>query len=135
MTPITFSATGTGIVYFFVENDALPRGITFDSVTNTLIGTPVLLGNTTVTVYAKDDNGVSIVVLDFRVILPIVERQQTSAGAWTSLIRQYTIVNAAQNSVNGKVLPSNESILGEFTRPEPPDSVSASGDPNCVKKC
>jgi hypothetical protein len=122
-------------VYFFVENDALPRGITFDSVTNTLIGTPVLLGNTTVTVYAKDDNGVSIVVLDFRVILPIVERQQTSAGAWTSLIRQYTIVNAAQNSVNGKVLPSNESILGEFTRPEPPDSVSASGDPNCVKKC
>ena len=135
ITPITFSATGTGIVYFFVENDALPRGITFDSVTNTLIGTPVLLGNTTVTVYAKDDNGVSIVVLDFRVILPIVERQQTSAGAWTSLIRQYTIVNAAQNSVNGKVLPSNESILGEFTRPEPPDSVSASGDPNCVKKC
>jgi hypothetical protein len=135
MTPITFSAPGTGIVYFFVENDALPRGITFDSVTNTLIGTPVLLGNTTVTVYAKDDNGVSIVVLDFRVILPIVERQQTSAGAWTSLIRQYTIVNAAQNSVNGKVLPSNESILGEFTRPEPPDSVSASGDPNCVKKC
>jgi hypothetical protein len=70
-----------------------------------------------------------------RTILPTVQKQQTSAGSWTSLVRQYTVVNAAQNSLNGKTLPSTEPPLGEFTRPEPPDVVSATGDPNCVKKC
>jgi hypothetical protein len=69
------------------------------------------------------------------VIVPSIERQQTSAGSWTSLVRQYTVVNAAQNSVNGKVRPATESLLGEFIRPEPPDVVSATGDPNCVKNC
>ena len=67
-----------------------------------------------------------------RTILPTVQKQQTSAGAWTSMLRQYTVVNAAQNSLNGKTLPATESILGEFTRPEPSDSVKE--DPAC-KKC
>jgi hypothetical protein len=48
------------------------------------------------------------------------------------MLRQYTVVNAAQNSLNGKTLPATESILGEFTRPEPSDSVKE--DPAC-KKC
>jgi len=135
MTPITFSATGTGTVYFFVRDADLPRGITFNSVTNTLSGRPVLLGTTGVTFYVKDDNGVTLLTLGFRVIVPSIERQQTSAGSWTSLVRQYTVVNAAQNSVNGKVRPATESLLGEFIRPEPPDVVSATGDPNCVKNC
>jgi len=78
--------------------------------------------------------GVAALPLAMRTILPTVQKQQTSAGAWTSLVRQYTVVNAAQNSVNGRVLPSTESTLGEFTRPEPPDSTSAPGDPNC-RKC
>jgi len=77
--------------------------------------------------------GVAALPLSMRTILPTVQKQQTSAGAWTSLVRQYTVVNAAQNSVNGRTLPATEAPLGEFTRPEPPDSVSAPGDPNCVK--
>lgn len=79
--------------------------------------------------------GVAAMSLTMRTLLPTVQKQQTSAGAWTSLLRQYTVVNAAQNSVNGRALPATEPPLGEFTRPEPPDSVSAPGDPNCVKKC
>jgi hypothetical protein len=79
--------------------------------------------------------GVAALSLSMRTILPTVEKQQTSAGAFTSLVRQYTIVNAAQNSVNGRALPATEPPLGEFTRPHPPDSVSAPGDPNCAKKC
>jgi hypothetical protein len=77
--------------------------------------------------------GVAALPITMRTILPTVQKQQTSAGSWTSLVRQYTIVNAAQNSVNGKTLPSTEPPLGEFTRPEPPDSVSAPGNPNCQK--
>lgn len=131
MTPITFSATGTGTVYFFVRDAELPRGITFNSVTNTLSGTPMLIGTSTTTIYVKDDNGVTLLTLQFRVIIPSIERQQTSAGAWTSLIRQYTIVNAAQNSSNGKALPATEAPLGEFMRPPPPDSVNVLPCPKC----
>ena len=132
---ITFSASGTGVIYFFVDSATLPRGLTFDPLTGTLSGTPVLIGRQSFTVYAKDDNGVTQIVIDTNTIIPQVIRQQSSAGAWTSLVRQYTVVNAAQNSVNGRALPATEPPLGEFMRPEPPDSVSASGDPNCVKKC
>jgi hypothetical protein len=132
---ITFSASGTGRVYFFVDSATLPRGVSFDPLTATLSGTPVVIGSKSFTVYAKDDNGVTQIVIDTNTIIPTVVRQQSSAGAWTSLIRQYTVVNAAQNSVNGRALPATEPPLGEFMRPEPPDSVSASGDPNCVKKC
>jgi hypothetical protein len=124
MTPITFSATGVGTIYFFVLDSDLPRGLTFNSVTNTLSGTPMLIGTESVTFYVKDDDGVTLFTLETRVIIPSIERQQTSAGAWTSLIRQYTVVNAAQNSLNGKTLPATEPPLGEFMRPHPPDIVN-----------
>lgn len=128
---ITFSATGSGRVYYFVDSSTLPRGLTFDPVTATLSGTPVLLGERSFTVYVKDDVGVTTLIINTNVIIPVIQRQQTSAGSWTSLIRQYTVVNAAQNSINGRVLPATEPPLGEFMRPEPPDS---SNDPAC-KKC
>ncbi len=133
MTPITFSATGTGRSYFFIDSATLPRGLTFDPLTSILSGTPVVIGLNEFTVYVKDDIGVTQFVIRTETVIPRVIRQQTSAGAWTSLIRQYTVVNAAQNSVNGRVLPATEPPLGEFMRPEPPDSVSAPGDPNCEK--
>jgi hypothetical protein len=135
MTPVQFSATGTGTVFFFTLDSELPLGLSFDSATNRLIGTPMVAGLRAITVYAKDDGGVTEIRLTIDVLVPLVIRQQTSAGAWTSLTRQYTIVNAAQNSVNGKTLPSTQPPLGEFMRPHPPDSVSAEGDPNCVRKC
>ena len=131
MTPVQFSATGTGTIYFFVRDAELPVGLTFNSVTNTLSGTPMRLGTTYVTIYVKDSIGVTLLTLQFRVIIPVVERQQTSAGAWTSLVRQYTVVNAAQNSLNGRALPASDSGIGEFMRPYPPDE---SNDPAC-KKC
>jgi hypothetical protein len=131
ITPIQLSATGTGTVYFFVRDAELPLGLTFNSVTNTISGTPMQLGNNTVTMYVKDNVGVTLLTLGFTVNLATVERQQSSAGAWTSLLRQYTIVNAAQNSVNGKALPATDPPLGEFMRPYPPDVVKE--DP--CKKC
>jgi hypothetical protein len=129
ISPIVFSATGTGTIYYFLDDTTLPRGLSFDPVTGILSGTPVLLGETTFTIYVKDDVGVTRVVISTNVIIPRVIRQQTSAGAWTSLVRQYTVVNAAQNSVDGKVIP--EAPLGEFMRPEPGDSTSATIDPKC----
>lgn len=132
ISTITFSATGVGQIYYFVDSATLPRGITFDPLTATLSGTPVVLGTKSFTIYVKDDIGVTSIVIETTTIIPQVIRQQTSAGAWTSFIRQYTVVNAAQNSVNGRTLPATEPPLGEFMRPYPPDSVSE--DPAC-KKC
>lgn len=132
MTPVNFSATGTGTIYYFVDATTLPIGLTFDPTEGVLSGTPVNIGQTSFIIYVKDDVGLTLVTITINVVIPQVFRQQTSAGAWTSLIRQYTVVNAAQNSVNGRTLPATEPPLGEFMRPYPPDSVHE--DPAC-KKC
>jgi hypothetical protein len=131
ITPIMVSVTGNGFVYFFLENASLPLGIVFDPLTGMITGQSVELGQKSFTIYMKDNVGVTALTITTNTIVPRVIRQQTSAGAWTSLVRQYTTVNAAQNSVNGHVLPATEATLGEFMRPEPPDSVSASNCPKC----
>lgn len=135
ITPIQVTSTGTGPVYYFVQDADLPTGIRFDPLTATFSGMSVTLGQKSFNIYAQDicTNGVTVATFNTNTVLPVVVRQQTGAGAWTSLVRQYTVVNAAQNSVNGRALPATEAALGEFTRPEPPDSVSADGNPNCSK--
>jgi hypothetical protein len=127
--PIVLSAVGSAV--FFILDSDLPRGLTFNPVTNTLSGTPMVLGSSQILIYAKNDAGVTVVSLDIVVVIATVTRQQTSAGAWTSLTRQYTVVNAAQTSVNGQARPSTQPPLGEFMRPTPPDSVSATVCPDC----
>jgi hypothetical protein len=129
ISPITIAASGTGTIYYFADADSLPVGVTFDPITATLSGTPVVLGEKSFIIYVKDNNGVTRVTITTNTIIPRIIRQQTSAGAWTSLVRQYTVVNAAQNSVDGKVLP--DAPLGEFMRPPPGDSISATIDPKC----
>ena len=125
--PITVTATGDGQVYFFVVSSELPTGITFDPATGVFSGVSVDTGTRVVNLYAKDDTGIRVTGVVFNTVKAAVTRQQTSAGAWTSLVRQYTVVNSAQNSVNGRVLP--EPPLGEFMRDEPPNSVTASNCP------
>jgi hypothetical protein len=123
--PITVSATGTGIVYLFVRNEDLPQGIDFDPVTGILSGTPTLGNKTsTITVYAKDNIGVSILTMTMAVILPFVVKQQIGAAAYTSLVRQNVEINAAQNSRDNKVYPVGEGNLGKLMSPEAPDEIS-----------
>ena len=126
-------------VYFY--QTGLPRGLSLDldicGIEATISGTSSQYSDAfqRVILFAVVSRSileryVAVQPLNMRTILPTVQRQQTSAGAWTSLVRQYTVVNAAQNSLNGRALPSTEPPLGEFTRPEPPDVSNAS---NCVK--
>ena len=51
-------------------------------------------------------------------------KNQTSAGAFTSMIRQYTEVNAAQNARDSKVFPTQNNSLGEFQSPYKPDVIT-----------
>jgi hypothetical protein len=131
-TPIVLSATGTGTIYYFVEESQLFDGLEFDPLTATFSGKSVSLGTRNVDVYLADSNGVSKVTLTFTTVLPFVVRDGvTPASAYTSLLRQYTVVNAARNAENRSVYPAESRTIGEFTRPYPPDEISATVDPKC----
>jgi hypothetical protein len=131
ITPIQLSGTGTGTVYFFVPSANLPPGLTFNQFTNQLTGTPASIGNYTMTFYAKDSIGVSTFRLMFTFLIPRVIRTQDGAGAYTSLLRQYTTVLGAQNARDKVVLPTQERGLGEFMSPPAPDVITAVIDPRC----
>ena len=131
ISPIQLAATGTGPVYFFVPSANLPPGLTFNQFTNQLTGTPASIGNYSMTFYAKDSVGVSTLRFTFTFLIPRVIRTQDGAGAYTSLLRQYTTVLGAQNARDQVVFPTQERGLGEFMSPEAPDVVTAVIDPRC----
>jgi hypothetical protein len=96
---LVLSATGVGAnIYFFISADELPPGLRFNPLTKTISGKPASQGFYSTRVFAKDDNGVTLLTLSFTVNVPRVIRKQDGAGAYTSLLRQYTEVLAAQNA-------------------------------------
>jgi hypothetical protein len=126
-------------IYYYTAG--LPRGLTLNldasGIAASITGTSSQFSDAfqSVVLYAalspETGGGVAALPITMRTILPTVQKQQTSAGAWTSLVRQYTLVNAAENSINGRALPATEPPLGEFTRPYPPDEVSVLPCPKC----
>jgi hypothetical protein len=128
IVPITFSATGTGTVYLFVNSGSLPTGLTWDPYTETIQGKTVNVGTYSFVVYAKDDVGITSLTITITTVIPRVIRQQTSAGAYTYLVKQYTEVNAAQEARDNRVTPAQDSGLGKFMAPTAP---SVTTDSNC----
>lgn len=124
ITSLSFAASGTGRVYFFLDTNTLPRGLSWNPITQTLSGTPVELGTFDVTVYARDDVATTVFTITFDIQIPRVVRTQIGAGAYTSLVRQYTEVNAAQNARDRRVFPTQERALGEFMAPDAPSVVT-----------
>lgn len=136
IAPIQFSGIGSGTAYFFLLSEQLPPGLSFDQITNRITGTPAQTGQYTVLVYAQDflgTGGITQFTLNFNVTLASYTRQQTSAGAWTSLIRQYTEVNAATTSRDNRATPAIDYRLGEFTSPDPPSVITAVNQ--CSSNC
>ena len=131
ITPIFFNAVGVGKVYYLANADDLPLGLKFDPLEQTITGTPMRTGENSITIYAKDDLGVAKLVLYTNTIIPRIVKNQTSAGAYTSLIRQYTEVNGAQNARDARVLPTQNKNLGEFQSPYKSDVITQSNCPVC----
>jgi hypothetical protein len=131
LPPITFAATGTYPISYFVSS--LPVGLTWDPVTRTITGAAVQIGTQTFTVYALEDKPGDDAVTAFTVTLivevPRIVKQQTGAGAYTSLVRQYTTVNAAQNARDTRAFPTQVRGIGEFASPYPPDVITPSNCP------
>jgi hypothetical protein len=123
--PITFTAVGSGISYFV---SALPVGLTWNAETHSVSGAPMRTGTQTFTVYAKN-SGLSAFTVTIIVEVPRIIKQQSGAGGYTSLLRQYTEVNAAQNARDSHVLPNESRTLGEFASPYPPSVITPSNCP------
>jgi hypothetical protein len=93
----------------------------------TIQGTSVAFSDAVqrVLLYVARGSNVAATTLGMRTILPTVQKVQSSNGAWTYSLRQYVEVNAAIASRDTKVTPSNEYKLGAFTRPDPPNVITA----------
>lgn len=129
--PIVCSGSGTGRVYFFVDSTQLPRGLTWNAITQTLSGSPVVTGSYPITFYARDSVATTSFTVTFEIMIPRIIRKQDGAGAYTSLVRQYAEVNAAQGGRDSRVFPSQERALGEFMAPDAPVVVTQSNCPVC----
>ena len=129
-TPITVQADSSTSTFLYYYASGLPDGLdlSLDSVGSqaTIQGTSVAYSDAPkrVLLFANDGTSTLRRQLGMRTILPTVTKQQTSAGAWTSLVRQYTTVNAAQNARDQRVFAAVDRTLGEFTAPYPPDVVT-----------
>ena len=69
--------------------------------------------------------------LSFTTVIARIIRKQDGAGAYTSLLRQYTEVLGAQGARDNRALPNQETRLGEFMSPEAPDVITQTVDPKC----
>ena len=125
--PILISGSSTGTVYYFIASGELPVGLTFDPVDHTVRGTPAHLGTFSFKVFLKDSitNGVTTLSITIEVILPSVARRQPNASSYTSYVRQYVVADAAQNSRDNRVDPSQTKTRGEFMAPPAPNVISA----------
>jgi hypothetical protein len=124
LPPIVFSAPGA-TAYFI---STLPVGLRWDSTTRTIEGACMRLGTQTFTVYAKN-SGVTAFTVTLIVNVPRIIKQQGGAGAYTSLLRDYTEVVAAINARDTRVNPVEEVALGSFASPYAPDVVTPSNCP------
>lgn len=125
---ITFSAVGTGPIVYFISS--LPVGLTWNSTTESVSGSCMRTGTQTFAVYAKDGlGGITAFQVTLLVEVPRIVKKQSSAGAYTSLVRQYTEVNAAQTARDSRALPDQTTGIGEFASPYPPSVVTPSNCP------
>jgi len=125
--------------YVYVDINSLPQGLKFDPVNYIISGTPSEITDKSVFVYATRTTNdpynpityVSKIVLSFQVRIPFDLKQQSSASAFTSLVRQAAIVNGAEYSVNSKAYPANVSTLGSFAAPAGQDTIKDKLPCNC----
>ena len=128
------SQTTPDFVYYYASG--LPDGLTaaIDGSAITVTGKSVTYSDAPSRTAFFARQGTDTVSTSFttRTILPFTVRDTvTPASAFTSLTRQYTVVNAARNAENRSVYPAETRTIGEFTRPYPPDETTQTVDPKC----
>ena len=127
----------TGFVYFYTNN--IPNGfqilktIEDDFTTNTLVlsGISATLDTQTITVYAQADSYPASITISLRTITPFFVNPQSGAGAYTALLRNDVLGNAAQNARDNRVFPEVNPLAGPLMAPRAPDVTTPN---DCILK-
>jgi hypothetical protein len=135
-TPIAGSAVSASTNFIYYYASGVPDGMSA-----TIDGSGILVTGKSVTYtdapqrtafFARQGTDTVTTSFTSRTILPFPVRDTvTPASAFTSLTRQYAVVNAARNAENRVVYPAETRTIGEFTRPYPPDETTQTVDPKC----
>jgi len=136
IAPVVVTTTPSS-VYLYVDNTTLPRGMLFNAATRTFSGTPVIAGNYITRVYAQDSSN-NVVSQDFNFIVQIPDvknKQQISAAAFTSLVRQEVEIDGAQYARDTLANPVQAVGVGALMSPAPPTVTTATIPQNCTKTC
>lgn len=121
----------SGNAYFFITGSELPPGLTFNPLTNLITGKPADNRQYSTRVFAQDASGITLEYFNFSISVPRVVRKQDGAGAYTSLLKQYTEVLSAQSGRDQRMLPNQTTALGEFMSPVPPTVVTKVFSTDC----
>jgi hypothetical protein len=84
----------------------------------------------------NDTGGVTTFTLYFAVHIPdVLNKKQTSAAAFTSLVRQEVVIDGAQYARDNVANPNEAVGVGALMSPAPPSVTTATIPQNCSKTC
>jgi hypothetical protein len=132
---ISIQAIGSSsFIYYYTST--IPLGFQFnkDSVglTATLSGISPTIANQGIIIYAKTSNGYpTSTSITLRTITPFFVNPQIGAGAYTALLRNDVLGNAAQNARDNRVFPEVNPLAGPLMAPRAPDVVTPN---DCILK-
>ena len=130
---ILIQAIGSAsFIYYFTS--AIPLGFEFlrdsSGLTATLSGISPTIANQGIVVYAKTAAGYPVSIsITLRTITPFFINPQSGAAAYTALLRNDVLGNAAQNARDNRTFPEVNPLAGPLMAPRAPDVVTPD---NCI---
>ena len=130
---ILIQAIGSAsFIYYFTS--AIPLGFEFlrdsSGLTASLSGISPTIANQGIVVYAKTAAGFPVSIsITLRTITPFFINPQSGAAAYTALLRNDVLGNAAQNARDNRTFPEVNPLAGPLMAPRAPDVVTPD---NCI---
>jgi hypothetical protein len=130
---IPIQAIGSAsFIYYY--SSAIPNGFEFlknnIGTTATLSGISATIANQGIIIYAKTENGYPVSIsISLRTITPFFVSPQIGAGAYTALLKNDVLGNAAQNARDSRTFPEVNPLAGPLMAPRAPDVVTPD---NCI---
>ena len=130
---IPIQAVGSAsFIYYYTS--AIPNGFEFlknsSGTTATLSGISATIANQGIIIYAKTESGYPVSIsISLRTITPFFVSPQLGAGAYTALLRNDVLGNAAQNARDSRTFPEVNPLAGPLMAPRAPDVVTPD---NCL---
>ena len=120
--------------YIYYYTSTIPPGFEFikdnAGVSATLSGISSTLVDQTIIIYAKTAYGYAVSkTISFKTLTPFFVSPQLGAGAYTAILRNDVLGNAAQNARDIRVFPQVNPLAGPLMAPRAPDVITP---PDCL---